>query len=72
MNKFNSNKVSNQTLKLCVEMANKETYITAAPLTIYQRIRSHLTTTQAVTQVVELGFPQELVDLVHLETFKEV
>lgn len=69
MNKFNPNKVGKQTLVLCTEIANNETY-TTAPLTIYQRIRTQFTVAQTVDQVVGLGYPQELVELIYAETFK--
>ena len=42
MNKFNSDKVQKETLKLCKEIAESREYITA-PLTVYQEIRTQFT-----------------------------
>jgi len=69
MNKFNPDKVGKTTLKLCKEIAENKQYATA-PLRVYQDIRTQFTIAQTVNQVIELGYPQELVELIYNETFK--
>jgi len=69
MNKFNPDKVGKLTLKLCKELAETEQY-TTAPLRVYQNIRTQFTIAKTVTEIVEMGYPLELVELIYNETFK--
>ena len=69
MNKFNPDKVGKTTLKLCKEIVENEQHITA-PLRVYKNIREQFTITKTVTEIVEMGYPQELVELIYNETFK--
>ena len=69
MNKFNPDKVGKITLKLCKEIAETQEYLTA-PLGVYQNIRTQFTIAKTIDEVVDMGYPLELVELIHNETFK--
>ena len=66
MNKFNPDKVGKTTLKLCKEIAENEQYATA-PLRVYKNIREQFTIAKTVTEIVEMGYPLELIELIQSE-----